>query len=163
MVRVHPKPRDYLFVAGQRRRTLIVETEAKVRTAIGAGRSPETRNITDIARETGMTSQSVLSCRTRKKRKGNKPGEKSANVTRDDSFDDALVVIAGCAETNDEWVLDTACTFHMCPHRDWFNNFDSTTSTGSVLCYDNSPCKIEGIGSIQIKMFDGIIRTLIDV
>ena len=29
--------------------------------------------------------------------------------------------------------------------------------------FDNSPCKIEGIGSIRIKMFDGIIRTLTDV
>ena len=99
----------------------------------------------------------------KEKRKGNKQGENSANVARDDSSDDALVVIAGCAETNDEWVLDTACTFHMCPHRDWFNTFDSTTSAGSVLGFDNSPCKIEGIGSIRIKMFDGIIRTLTDV
>ena len=47
----------------------------------------------------------------KEKRKGNKQGENSANVARDDSSDDALVVIAGCAETNDEWVLDTACTF----------------------------------------------------
>ena len=47
--------------------------------------------------------------------KCNKQGENSANIAHDDISDDALVVIAGCAETNDEWVLDTACTFHMCP------------------------------------------------
>lgn len=51
----------------------------------------------------------------------------------------------------------------MCPHRDWFTTFDSTTAAGSVLGFDNSPCKIEGIGSIRIKMFDGTIRTLTDV
>ena len=50
----------------------------------------------------------------KEKRKGNKQGENSANVARDDSSDDALVVIAGCAETNDEWILDTACT--LCVH-----------------------------------------------
>jgi len=99
----------------------------------------------------------------KEKRKGNKQGENSANVARDDSSDDALVVTAGCAETNDEWVLDTACTFHMCPHRDWFTTFDSTTAAGSVLGFGNSPCKIEGIGSVRIKMFDGTIRTLTDV
>ena len=99
----------------------------------------------------------------KEKRKGNKQGENSANVARDDSSDDALVVIAGCAETNNEWVLEFACTFHMCPHRDWFNTFDSTTTDGSVLGFDNSPCKIEGIGSVRIKMFDGTIRTLTDV
>ena len=48
-------------------------------------------------------------------------------------------------------------------NRDRFSTFDSTTSAGSVLGFDNSPCKIEGIGSIRIKMFDGIIRTLTDV
>src|SRR4051812_6476972 len=69
MVRVHPKPRDYLFVAGQRKRTPIMETEAKVRTATGAGRNPETRSIAGIARETGMTSQSVSSCRIKKRGK----------------------------------------------------------------------------------------------
>jgi len=94
--------------------------------------------------------------------KGNK-SENSANVARDESSDDALVVIAGCAETNDKWVLDTACSFHMCPYRDWFNTLDSTTAAGSVLGFDNSQCKIEGIGSIRIKMSDGTIRTLTDV
>src|SRR3990170_749257 len=66
MVRVHPKPRDYLFVAGQRRRTPIMEIEAKVKIATGAGRNPETRN---MVRETGMTSQSVSSCRIKKRGK----------------------------------------------------------------------------------------------
>ena len=64
---------------------------------------------------------------------GNKQGEISANVGRDDSSDNALVVIIGCAKTNDEWVLDTACTFHMCPHTDWITTFDSTTAGGFVL------------------------------
>jgi hypothetical protein len=96
------------------------------------------------------------------KPKGNK-GENSANVAHDESSDDALDVIAGCAETNDKWVLDTACSFHMCPYRDWFNTLDSTTAAGSVLGFDNSQCKIEGIGSIRIKMSDGTIRTLTDV
>ncbi|XP_073360341.1 uncharacterized protein [Aegilops tauschii subsp. strangulata] len=40
----------------------------------------------------------------KEKRKGSKQGESSTNVARDDSSDDALVVIAGCAETNDEWI-----------------------------------------------------------
>ena len=132
-----------------------METEAKVKTTTGAGRNPETRNIADIAKD-GHDISVCFKLQNKEKRKGNKQGDNSANVARDDSSDDALVVIAGCAETNDEWVLDTACTFHMCPHGDWFNTFDSTTSSGSVLGFDNSPCKIEGIGSVRIKMFDGI-------
>ena len=109
MVQVHPKQRDYLFVAGQRRRTPIMETEAKVRTATGVGRNPETRNIAGIARETGMTSQSVSSCRTRKR-------EKVTNKVK--ILLTLLVMLVPMmllplllAETNDEWVLDTAYTF----------------------------------------------------
>ena len=51
----------------------------------------------------------------KEKRKGNKQGDNSANVARDDSSDDALVVIAGCAETNDEWVL-TPHALSICVH-----------------------------------------------
>nr|GFB39272.1 putative polyprotein [Tanacetum cinerariifolium] len=34
---------------------------------------------------------------------------------------------------------------------------------GSVLMGDNTPYKIAGIGSIQIKMFDGVVKTLTEV
>jgi hypothetical protein len=51
----------------------------------------------------------------------------------------------------------------MCPHRDWFSSFEPLSNGGSVLDYDDSPCKIEGISSVKIKMFDGMIRTLTDV
>ena len=61
---------ERLSVRGRtKERTPIMEAEAKVRTATGAGRNPETRNITDIARETGMTSHCVSSCRTWKRGK----------------------------------------------------------------------------------------------
>ena len=163
MVRVHPKPRDYLFVAGQWRRTHIMETEAKVKNGYRGRSQSRDKKYCRYCKRDGHDISECFKLQNKEKRKGNKQGDNSANVARDDSSDDAIVVIAGCAETNDEWVLDTACTFHMCPHRDWFNTFDSTTSAGSVLGFDNSPCKIKGIGSIRIKMFDGIIRTLTDV
>ena len=35
--------------------------------------------------------------------------------------------------------------------------------SGSVKMGDDSPCQIIGIGSVQIKMHDGIIITLTDV
>ena len=51
----------------------------------------------------------------------------------------------------------------MCPNRDWFTTLEPTNDAGSVLMGDDSACKVAGIGSIQIKMFDGTIRTLTDV
>ena len=51
----------------------------------------------------------------------------------------------------------------MCPNRDRFTTYEPVSAAGSVLMGDNSPCQIEGKGSIRIKMFDGTIRTLTDV
>ena len=97
------------------------------------------------------------------KAKGKPDDEGKASLAADDSSDgEVLVAFAGCAKTNDEWILDSACTFHMCPNKDWFATYEPVEG-GTVLMGDNSSCKVAGIGSVQIKMFDGIVRTLTDV
>ena len=50
----------------------------------------------------------------------------------------------------------------MCLNQDWFATYQSIDG-GKILIGNNVDCKVVGIGSIQIKMFDGIVRTLIDV
>ncbi|XP_073107271.1 uncharacterized protein [Elaeis guineensis] len=50
----------------------------------------------------------------------------------------------------------------MCPYRDWFYTYEQIDS-GVVLMGNNAPCKTVGIGSIRIKMHDGIVRTLTQV
>jgi hypothetical protein len=60
------------------------------------------------------------------------------------------------------WILDSACTFHICSHRDWF--FDCVQShVGEVIIGDGSTCEIIGIGSIYIQVHDGSIKKLINV
>ena len=61
--------------------------------------------------------------------------------------------------SNNKWVLDIACTLHMSPKRDWFTTYDLVNS-GSVLMGNNVAWKIVGIGTIRIRMHDGIVRTL---
>jgi hypothetical protein len=63
---------------------------------------------------------------------------------------------------NDKWVLDSACAFHMSPKRDWFTTYESVNG-GSVLIGNDVTCKIVGIGTIRIRMHDGIVRTLTNV
>ena len=50
----------------------------------------------------------------------------------------------------------------MCPDKDWFVNYKSING-GTVLMGNNMSCKVVGIGTIQIKMHDGIVRTLTGV
>src|ERR1044072_9168661 len=50
----------------------------------------------------------------------------------------------------------------MCPNKDWFSTYQPFDG-GKVLLGNNAPCKVAGVGTIRIKMFDGIVRTLTDV
>nr|ABA91380.1 retrotransposon protein, putative, Ty1-copia subclass [Oryza sativa Japonica Group] len=95
--------------------------------------------------------------------KGKKEEEGKAAIVTDEKSDaELLVAYAGCAQTSDQWILDTACTYHMCPNRDWFATYEAVQG-GTVLMGDDTPCEVAGIGIVQIKMFDGCIRTLSDV
>ena len=61
-----------------------------------------------------------------------------------------------------EWILDSGCSFHMTPNKGLFTTHERVDG-GNVTMGNNATCKIVGVGSIQIKMFDGMVRTLSDV
>jgi hypothetical protein len=73
-----------------------------------------------------------------------------------------LAVTDSDSHFSDQWVLDTACTFHMSPKRDWFTTYE-LVDDGSVLMGNDVACKIVGMGTIRIRMHDGIMRTLKNV
>jgi hypothetical protein len=50
----------------------------------------------------------------------------------------------------------------MSPKRDWFTTYESV-NCGTVLMGNDVACKIVGIGTIRIRMHDGIVRTLTNV
>jgi hypothetical protein len=87
-----------------------------------------------------------------------------AGVIKENSKGSDLVFTISTSNdrSNDKWVLDTACKFHMSHKRDWFTTYDSVNG-GSVLMGNNVACKIIGIGTIKIRMHDGIVRTLTNV
>jgi len=57
------------------------------------------------------------------------------------------------------WIPDSACSYHMCPHREWFATYEPLNG-GSVSMGNDTKCRVVGIGTIRFKMFDGIVRTL---
>jgi len=59
-------------------------------------------------------------------------------------------------------IMDFGCSYHICPHRSWFVTYEKKSSR-NVLMDNNDPCKTIGIGSMQIKMDDGIVRTLTNI
>ena len=50
----------------------------------------------------------------------------------------------------DKWILDSGCSYHMCPHREWFDTYNSYNG-GTVLMGNDAVCKTIGIGTIKIK------------
>ena len=50
----------------------------------------------------------------------------------------------------------------MCPYRSWFVTYEAKSS-GNDMMGNNAPSKTGGIAYIQIKMHDGIVRTLTNV
>jgi len=50
----------------------------------------------------------------------------------------------------------------VCPNRDWFSSFEKLEGC-SVVMGDDHPCTMEGVGTIQIKMFDVMVRELKEV
>ena len=87
----------------------------------------------------------------------------SANVVQSDgscSEDDLLCVSS--VKCTDAWVLDSGCSYHMTPHREWFNSFKSG-DFGYVYLGDDKPCIIKGMGQVKIALDDGGVRTLSQV
>ena len=79
-----------------------------------------------------------------------------------DSDGDMLSVSSRANKLIDSWVLDSTCSFHVTPHKDWFDTYKSV-NCGFVLIGNYATCKVFGIGTIKIKMFDNVVRTLGEV
>jgi len=53
-------------------------------------------------------------------------------------------------------MLGTGATYHVCPNRDWFSCFKKLDGCFIVMS-DDHPCTMKGIGTVLIKMFDGMV------
>nr|GEW71301.1 retrovirus-related Pol polyprotein from transposon TNT 1-94 [Tanacetum cinerariifolium] len=97
--------------------------------------------------------------------KGNneKKPEKAAKVTiaKGDSDDDVYLAM-DTEKSRDELIVDSSCTFHMIPYRSWFTTYESFNG-GNVYMENHSICHVIGKGNIQVKMHDGVVRTITGV
>lgn len=59
-------------------------------------------------------------------------------------------------------ILDSGCTFHHCPDKSWVD-FIEGIDGGQVVLGNNKTCKVQGIGSITLRMYDETHQILEDV
>ena len=58
--------------------------------------------------------------------------------------------------------MDTEATYHICPKREWFSSLEKLNS-GVIIMGNDAACQMVGIGTVRIKMFDGVVRDLTDI
>ena len=59
--------------------------------------------------------------------------DSNANVAHStDEDSDFVLTSSSFVCHSNEWIMDFACTFHMCPKKEWFYNLDESVR-GSVL------------------------------
>ncbi|KAE8721370.1 hypothetical protein F3Y22_tig00016115pilonHSYRG00011 [Hibiscus syriacus] len=99
-----------------------------------------------------------LKKQTDEKRDGS---SKSVNVVEDDNSDcsEGDMLSISTTQLTDAWILDSGCSYHITPNREWFSTYRPINS-GSVYLGDDRCCNIVGIGDVRIKMHDGSVRTL---
>ena len=66
--------------------------------------------------------------------------------------------------TNDEiakikWVMDSAASKHICRDREMFDTLKSDGEFGYFKLRNGGKLKVEGIGSVKMKLHDVAIRT----
>ena len=79
-----------------------------------------------------------------------------------DGYESSDALAVSSVDSEKEWILDSGCTFHMTPNKSWFEEFKQDDE-GVVLLGNNKPCKVQGIVSVRIKMFNGAKKVLTQV
>ncbi|KAE8716394.1 hypothetical protein F3Y22_tig00110121pilonHSYRG00025 [Hibiscus syriacus] len=98
-------------------------------------------------------------CPDRKKKYQEKPKDSGELSVVSDGYDSDEALVITESEPSKKWILDSGCSFNMCPHKYWFETLQLVNG-GTVLLGDNKACKVVGSGTIRIRMFDGAERIL---
>ncbi|OAE31341.1 hypothetical protein AXG93_4510s1170 [Marchantia polymorpha subsp. ruderalis] len=79
-----------------------------------------------------------------------------------DGYSDGEVLMASGKLKASEWILDSGCTYHMTHNKHWLSDYQELNE-GKVIMGNNHSCSVAGIGSVSIKMADGVVRILENV
>ena len=97
--------------------------------------------------------------RNKEERKKKELDKSSAEASFVKTLVSGEALFVASVEKCSSWVLDSACTFHICSHRDWFSDYVQSHA-GEVVIGDGSTCEIIGIDSIYIKFMMAVLRNL---
>lgn len=95
-------------------------------------------------------------CPERNKKDTNKNVQnEDSSVAIDDEYETAGALPVSNSDSNEVWVLDSCCTFHMTPNRNWL--FEYIQPVNMVMCCleITNHVKSWGQGSVKIRLHFG--------
>ena len=72
---------------------------------------------------------------------------------------DEVLYVCNFSQYHEDALLDSSTSHHICLHKSWFSTYQAIDN-GVTPMWKDVLSKTVGIGSIRIKMFDGIVSTL---
>lgn len=108
----------------------------------------------------GSDSHWKRDCPERKHAPTSSKAGNSANVVS--SLPGPLILTASLVASNEEWVMDSGCTFHITPRKDLLSEMVEFEEN-KVLMGNNTYCMVRGMGNINIDNEDGSSVTLSNV
>jgi hypothetical protein len=90
--------------------------------------------------------------KNKEERQKKKKADKSAieaNIVENSDGGEALMITSN-NEKRMAWVLDSACSFHICSHREWFSDY-SDVHDGDVIISDNLHLKFLELVLFRLK------------
>ncbi len=91
--------------------------------------------------------------RNKRAAESNEEDVAGANLADESGDDFLLVSTSDNSKLTSEWILDSGCSFHMCPNREWFSTYSSVEG-GVVRMGNDSSSKVVGIGTVKIRTHD---------
>ena len=96
------------------------------------------------------------------RRKDPKQASVSTAVISDTESDTDVFTASGSFGKSNLWLIDSGASYHMTPDRNCFSTYREIDG-GEVLMGNDASCRMVGVGSVNVRMFDGVIRTITDV
>ena len=144
---------DSMFVCGRSQEKNYGEEQRK------RSKSRNSNKICNYCKKKGHIKKGCFKLHNREKKFGQKQREKSGkssevSVVELDQIDEELLVVSDVdSRACENWILDYGSTLHKNRNRDWFSTY-KLVHKGVVFMGNNASCKVAGIGTIHIKLFN---------
>ena len=80
-------------------------------------------------------------------------------VVTEEEHNRGVVASSSGESSTSVWILDSGCSYHLCSNRSVFDTYEERKGS-KILLGDKTSCDVLALGTVKIKMQDGVVRSL---